>query len=84
MSKHAPAVKQGRSTFASGKLPRAREPRPCSHGHHAGPFDRDVTMDRGMSELTMELGLFGATFVYYKCRRCGEYLDVTRSREVAA
>ncbi len=82
--RHAhPAVKHVRRLFCSGRLRPTREPRPCTQGHHAGPFVRRTDLDAWMADLFGALGVVGKTFVHYDCARCGSSIDMGYN-EVAA
>lgn len=84
MAKQALPVKhRTRVLFVAGRIRPVREPRPCTQGHHAGPFVRRPDLDPWMTDSFAELGVPGLAFVMYDCLRCGSSVDMGNV-EVAA
>ncbi len=81
---HAVKHRHTRTTFVAGKLRPRREPRPCSHAHHAGPFVRRPDLDRWMEEMYAEVGIPAVRFAHFDCRACGSSVSLCHNpREVA-
>jgi hypothetical protein len=78
-----PARYNRRTTFISGRIRPQRQPKPCAHSHHAGPFVRRPDLDARAEETFAGFGV-PARFAHYECRTCGVSISLCHNpREVA-